>query len=543
MSIVMPVTHRVTGKRGVMKMPKPGVRYPERISADIDKEAALAAKFGAGDTGVMRLVEAYKPARRGAPFVARVYERAPGQTLESFLDNPRFDRAVHAPIITAKLNAAIRAMHRAGMAHGDLHFENVMYDPETKEVTIIDYGNARAANGDASSNLWTTQHVAAKYGISAPHTRITAAQDDLARIEAMGEVVRGENRLDAATRATGLMGDMPNRNVNDPNVYTMTRAGELLAQQIMPRRIQAPVAASQVKMQSAAVLFNDASVKAAMERDYREQQRQREEREVEQRRYEAALAETRARQAPPAVPRATGPMTTRVVQTRRAKAEADATAARARAEAAEREQKLFTESKFVKAQAEFKRQQEEKERTLRSAERRQQEDANRWSAELREQEKAQAVRNRAERKRELQELRQVTEAEMKAIMLKQLLGKKLPPTLAPRHRHSPDMPKLLRVPPARMSPMRAQQRRHSPDTPKKITHRPPRLSPMKALSRRPTPPLTAAVMRDILEQQRRHRGPPARHELVRHRLPTRKQLAVRAGLGKRKLATPTPPRQ
>ena len=41
--------------------------------------------------------------------------------------------------IAVKIYSLIDTLHSMGILHGDLHAENIVFDPETKDVRIIDF--------------------------------------------------------------------------------------------------------------------------------------------------------------------------------------------------------------------------------------------------------------------------------------------------------------------------------------------------------------------------------------------------------------------
>lgn len=99
---------------------------------------------------VVRTIETGE-ARAGLPFLA--IEWAPGELLERYVKQ-------HAPLphgevvtIIRQIADAVQAAHEAGIIHRDLKPDNVMYDPETRRVKLLDFGIATDANAGADQRL------------------------------------------------------------------------------------------------------------------------------------------------------------------------------------------------------------------------------------------------------------------------------------------------------------------------------------------------------------------------------------------------------
>lgn len=68
-----------------------------------------------------------------------ITELAPGQDLFELIANDKLT-TLHKNDIAAQLAQAIHDMHAAGLIHRDIKPENIIYDMDTKRLTVIDYG-------------------------------------------------------------------------------------------------------------------------------------------------------------------------------------------------------------------------------------------------------------------------------------------------------------------------------------------------------------------------------------------------------------------
>ncbi len=80
-------------------------------------------------------------------------EWAPGEPLELFLTRSgRLEPPLVATIVR-QLGAALEEAHRQGIIHRDLKPANIMYDPETQQARLLDFGIARDAELPAEDRL------------------------------------------------------------------------------------------------------------------------------------------------------------------------------------------------------------------------------------------------------------------------------------------------------------------------------------------------------------------------------------------------------
>jgi len=122
-----------------------------------DDKTAIArfvreAKYGARVThqNVVRTIEIGE-ARPGLHFLA--IEWASGELLERYAKR-------HAPLpltdvvdMVAQIASAVQAAHAAGIVHRDLKPDNVMYDPESRRVLLLDFGIAADTDSAAEDRL------------------------------------------------------------------------------------------------------------------------------------------------------------------------------------------------------------------------------------------------------------------------------------------------------------------------------------------------------------------------------------------------------
>lgn len=78
-------------------------------------------------------------------FSVIVQSYAPGKRLATYSNV--------MPRTIARFERAILSLWLAGVAHTDLHSENIMYDDKTKKITIIDFGHAVILSPDAIRTL------------------------------------------------------------------------------------------------------------------------------------------------------------------------------------------------------------------------------------------------------------------------------------------------------------------------------------------------------------------------------------------------------
>ena len=110
------------------------------------------AKFGARveHSNVVRTIETGE-AEGGIPFLA--IEWAAGELLERYAKTRGHIDPAEASVITVQIAAAVDAAHCQNIVHRDLKPDNVMYDPETRTVKLLDFGIATDTNTPADERL------------------------------------------------------------------------------------------------------------------------------------------------------------------------------------------------------------------------------------------------------------------------------------------------------------------------------------------------------------------------------------------------------
>ncbi|MBA3889957.1 MAG: serine/threonine protein kinase [Gemmatimonadaceae bacterium] len=99
---------------------------------------------------VVRTIEMGE-ARAGLPFLA--IEWAPGELLERYVKHNAPLPHAEVVAIIRQIADAVHAAHQAGIIHRDLKPDNVMYDPETQRVKLLDFGIATDTNAGADQRL------------------------------------------------------------------------------------------------------------------------------------------------------------------------------------------------------------------------------------------------------------------------------------------------------------------------------------------------------------------------------------------------------
>ena len=110
------------------------------------------AKFGARveHINVVRTIETGE-AEGGVPFLA--IEWAPGELLEKYAKSKGHLDPTEASTIIIQIAAAVEAAHCQNIVHRDLKPDNVMYDPQSRTVKLLDFGIATDTTTPADERL------------------------------------------------------------------------------------------------------------------------------------------------------------------------------------------------------------------------------------------------------------------------------------------------------------------------------------------------------------------------------------------------------
>jgi serine/threonine-protein kinase len=110
------------------------------------------AKFGARveHANVVHTIETGE-AEGGIPFLA--IEWAPGELLERYVKNKGHLEPTEVSTIIVQIAAAVDAAHSQNIVHRDLKPDNVMYDPDTRMVKLLDFGIATDTTTPADERL------------------------------------------------------------------------------------------------------------------------------------------------------------------------------------------------------------------------------------------------------------------------------------------------------------------------------------------------------------------------------------------------------
>lgn len=115
----------------------------EKLRADSTATARFLreAEYGTRVThpNVVRTIEIGE-IRPGVPFLST--EWAPGELLERYAKRHAPLPAAEVAEIICQIADAVQAAHAAGIIHRDLKPDNLMYDPATKRVKLLDFGIA-----------------------------------------------------------------------------------------------------------------------------------------------------------------------------------------------------------------------------------------------------------------------------------------------------------------------------------------------------------------------------------------------------------------
>lgn len=146
-SAVYRAEHPVHGTVAV-KVLREKLREDRTAVARFTREARFGSRVH--HDNVVRTIEIGE-AESGLHFLAT--EWAPGELLERYARRKAPLPADEVVVIVDQIAEAVQAAHAAGIVHRDLKPDNVMYDPSTRRVKLLDFGIAADTEMGAEERL------------------------------------------------------------------------------------------------------------------------------------------------------------------------------------------------------------------------------------------------------------------------------------------------------------------------------------------------------------------------------------------------------
>jgi len=140
--------HQPEHGRVALKVLRERLRQDPTAAARFVREAAYGSRVV--HQNVVRTIQTGE-AEGGIPFLA--IEWAPGELLEKYVRHHGALPPDVAATIVLQIAAAVDAAHCQNIVHRDLKPDNVMYDPETRRVKLLDFGIAAETTTAAEDRL------------------------------------------------------------------------------------------------------------------------------------------------------------------------------------------------------------------------------------------------------------------------------------------------------------------------------------------------------------------------------------------------------
>ncbi len=140
--------HHPEHGRVALKVLRERLRQDPTAVTRFIREAKFGARVEHGN--VVRTIETGE-AEGNIPFLA--IEWALGELLERYVKNKGHLEPAETSIIIIQIAAAVEAAHCQNIVHRDLKPDNVMYDPETRTVKLLDFGIATDTTTPADERL------------------------------------------------------------------------------------------------------------------------------------------------------------------------------------------------------------------------------------------------------------------------------------------------------------------------------------------------------------------------------------------------------
>lgn len=144
--------HHPEHGRVALKVLRERLRQDPTAVARFIREAKLGSRVE--HQNVVRTIEtgeASGETEGGIPFLA--IEWAPGEILEKYVKQKGPLPPAETATIIVQIAAAVDAAHCQNIVHRDLKPDNVMYDPETHKVKLLDFGIAADTTSPAEERL------------------------------------------------------------------------------------------------------------------------------------------------------------------------------------------------------------------------------------------------------------------------------------------------------------------------------------------------------------------------------------------------------
>lgn len=140
--------HHAEHGRVALKVLRERLRQDPTAVTRFIREAKFGSRVEHGN--VVRTIETGE-AEGGVPFLA--IEWAPGELLERYAKNKGHLESAEASLIVIQIAAAVDAAHCQNIVHRDLKPDNVMYDPVSRTVKLLDFGIATDTTTPADERL------------------------------------------------------------------------------------------------------------------------------------------------------------------------------------------------------------------------------------------------------------------------------------------------------------------------------------------------------------------------------------------------------
>lgn len=140
--------HHVEHGRVAFKVLRERLRQDPTAVARFMREAVFGARVQ--HQNVVQTIETGQ-ADGGVPFLAM--EWAPGEILETYVKRNGAMAPDEVATVIVQIAAAVEAAHCQNIVHRDLKPDNLIYDPETRKVKLLDFGIAADTSSPAEDRL------------------------------------------------------------------------------------------------------------------------------------------------------------------------------------------------------------------------------------------------------------------------------------------------------------------------------------------------------------------------------------------------------